>query len=278
MGISTISKIVKEVCQAIWSTMHLECIPIPTKESWESIASGFEVTANFPHCIGAVDGKHCRVVCPFESGSMYYNYKEYYSVVLMAVADSKYRFTFVQIGSYGKDCDSSVFKQSTLWKSIETGSQQLPEEKCLPGTESPMVPYFLVGDAAFGLHKHLLRPFAGTHLTVEKKVFNYRLCRARRYVECAFGILTNKWRVFHRPLNVQPHFATDIIKACIVLHNYVRDRDGYLVEDTTSIVGLEDITGEIITRGGLSANNVRKIMCEYFMSSIGSVSWQMAKI
>lgn len=55
-----------------------------------------------------------------------------------------------------------------MWKSIESGSHTLPEDTCLPGTESPKVPHFFVGDAAFGLHKHLLRPYGGTHLTVEK--------------------------------------------------------------------------------------------------------------
>ena len=227
----------------------MECIPSPTREIWESIASDFETITNFPHCIGAVDGKHVRLTCPFRSVSMYFNYKDYYSVVLMAVADSKYRFVFVNVGSYGKDCDSSIFKRSSLWQSIESNIQPLPEDKCLPGTESSKLPYFFVEDEAFGLHRHLLRPFGETHLTPEKRIFNYRLCRARRYVECAFGILSNKWRIFHRPLNVEPDFDVDIIKACTVLHNFVRERDGFLVEDITTITGLEDLPREHAIRG-----------------------------
>lgn len=104
---------------------------------------------------------------------MYFNYKDYYSVVLMAVADSRYRFVFIDVGSYEKDCDSSIFKRSSLWQSIESNTQPLPTEKCLPGTESPKVPYFFLGDEAFGLHRHLPRPFGGTHLTREKRIFNY---------------------------------------------------------------------------------------------------------
>lgn len=61
--------------------------------------------------------------------------------------------------------------------------------------------------------------------------FNYRLSRARRYVECAFGILANKWRILHRAMNVQYEFATDIIKACCVLHNFVLNRDGVQASD-----------------------------------------------
>ncbi|KAJ8949391.1 hypothetical protein NQ318_007487 [Aromia moschata] len=77
LGISTISKIVKCVCSSIWYVMLRECIPPPTKEKWESIAMEYEIRANFPHCLGAVDGKHIRITNP--SGSMYYNYKGYSS-------------------------------------------------------------------------------------------------------------------------------------------------------------------------------------------------------
>lgn len=87
--------------------MKQECIqPITT--------SGFESVANFPHCIGAVDGKHVRVVAPIESGSMHFNYKEYNSIVLMGIADSNYRLIYVNIGNYGKDCDFDFKKNSVM--------------------------------------------------------------------------------------------------------------------------------------------------------------------
>lgn len=154
-------------------------MPELTKEKWEAIASGFEKSAQFPHCLGAVDGKHIRIISSIHSGSMYYNYKEYYSVVLLAVVDANYRLVYVYVGSYGKECDSSIFKDSILWKSIKSNKLELPDEKCLPGTENPKLPYFFVGDEAFGLNKHLMRPFGGIHLTLNKRIFNYRLCRAR---------------------------------------------------------------------------------------------------
>jgi len=85
----------------------------------------------------------------------------------------------------------------------------------------------LIDDEAFGLHKNLLRPYPGRGLTQKKKNFNYSLSRAQRYVECAFGILANKWRVLHSAILVEPDFADDVIKACCILHNYDRRRDGY---------------------------------------------------
>lgn len=83
--------------------------------------------------------------------------------------------------------------------------------------------------------------------------------------------MSNKWRIFHRRINVEPDFAVDIVKACIVLHNFVRDRDGYLPEDTTTLSGLEDLPREAIARGRLQANDVRKILSKYFLTHIGAV-------
>lgn len=70
---------------------------------WLEIANKFEVSANFPHCVSAVDGKHIRVIKPNKSGSMFLNYKHYFSIVLMAVADSDYNFIYINVGAYGKE-------------------------------------------------------------------------------------------------------------------------------------------------------------------------------
>lgn len=278
MGISTVSKIVRDVCDIIWSSLLEEFIPKLTKERCESVATGFEKRANFFHCIGAVDGKHIRIVKPDFSGSLYYNYKSFFSVVLMAVADSNYRFTYVDVGAYGSECDSSIFKESSLWKSIQEKSLELPPAKPLPGTEAPNVPYFLIGDEAFGLNTNLLRPFGGKELSQKKRIFNYRLSRARRYVECSFGILTNKWRILHRPLNVKTDFAVSIVKACVVLHNFVRERDGYNFEDTMMVVGMNELQAQPSVQGGRAANDIRNFLSDYFLTEEGKVSWQMSKI
>ena len=60
---------------------------------WLSIATVFMKEANFPNCNGAIDGKHIKINYPTPSGSLYYNYKKYYSIVLLAVVDAYYRLT-----------------------------------------------------------------------------------------------------------------------------------------------------------------------------------------
>ena len=86
----------------------------------------------------------------------------------------------------------------------------------------------------------------------------YRLCRARRYVECAFGILSNKWRIFQRPLNVSPEFAVVIVKVCVVLHNFVRERAGYKSEEALTVTGLEDVPDGQPVRGGVDSEQCKE--------------------
>ena len=67
---------------------------------------------------------------------------------------------------------------------------------------------------------------------------------------CAFGILGNKWRIFQRPLNISPGCAVVIVDACVVLGNFVRERDAYKFEDALTMTSLEDVPDGQSVRGG----------------------------
>jgi len=70
----------------------------------------------------------------------------------------------------------------------------------------------------------------------------------------------------------------DIVKACIVLHNFVLERDGYKFEDALTVTGLEDAPEGQSVRGELTANRVRNKVADYFLTDAGAASWQMSKI
>jgi len=61
---------------------------------------------------------------------------------------------------------------------------------------------------------------------------------------------------FPGPLNVSPHFEVVIVKASVVLHNFVRKR-GHKFEDALTVTGLEDVRDGQSVRGVLTANSVR---------------------
>lgn len=65
IGVNTVSKIVSETCEALWNSLHESVMPPPNEETWLRIASEFEKKWNFPHCIGAIDGKHVVIQVRF---------------------------------------------------------------------------------------------------------------------------------------------------------------------------------------------------------------------
>lgn len=83
LGRSTIGNIVRETCQVLWKILQPEEMPIPNPDQWTEIANKFYLKATFPNCAGAVDSKHIRCIKPNNSGSMYYNYKNFFSIVLI---------------------------------------------------------------------------------------------------------------------------------------------------------------------------------------------------
>ena len=82
-----------------------------------------------------------------------------------------------------------------------------------------------MGDEAFPLKKYLLRPYPGVLARNDesKQLYNYRLSRALRVVENAFGILTQNFRLFYGRIQLSLENADKVILATCVLHNYVRN-------------------------------------------------------
>lgn len=271
MSKSTIAIIVQETCQAIWNSLKAREMPQPTEHQWLEIAEEFYAKTNFPNCVGTIDGKHVRCRNPLNSGSQYFNYKKYFSVILMAIADANLCFVAIDVGAYGKAGDSTIFRDSPLGRQLYSGQLNLPPPRCLPNMDNYPQPFVLVGDEAFRIHRNLLRPYPQRQLNPRKRVFNYRLSRCRRSVECAFGLLANKWRVFHSLILVQPNSIDNIIKACCVLHNFVRRRDGINFDDTQThpFVDVTD-AGPTARADGLET---REFFANYFMES-GAVPFQ----
>ena len=127
----------------------------------KKIAEKFKTMWQFPHCLGAIDGKHIRVKKPALSGALYHNYKGYFSIPLLAVDDADYRFLWVNVGGVGHMSDSQIFLQSDLYHSLDGGT--FPRPAPCPLTNAPEdtlnIPYYLVGDEAFALKDYLMKPF-----------------------------------------------------------------------------------------------------------------------
>ena len=221
---NTISKFVPEVCRAIVEEYKNEVFQTPTTPAeWKRVADEFRDRWNCPHCCGAIDGKHVCLKQPKGSGSLFFNYKGFFSIVLLAVVDASYKFLWADVGANGSSSDCGVYNRSELEPALREGYIGFPDPEPLPNDDKDF-PYFLVGDDAFPLRAYMMKPFSHRYMNKEERIFNYRLSRARRVVENAFGILANRFRCLLGQLETVPDTAIDIVKACLCLHNLMRIR------------------------------------------------------
>ncbi len=258
-----------------------------TSEEWKEVSNGFLSKWNYPCCIGALDGKHIAIKKPNNSGSQYFNYKGFLSILLFALASHDYKIFYVDVGAPGRSGDAGIFNDDTLKKKMDDGTICFPEPEELQGTES-QCNYHLIGDDAFPLRKDIMKPYPFRQLDFEQHVFNYRLSRARRVVENAFGILANRFRVFLTTIALEPSKITNVVLAACCLHNM-------LIDEQPTYISAVDQENENHQEGGgcwrtdlrlesmektktrncsLSAKTQRQLLKTYFNSKSGSVSWQ----
>lgn len=169
-----------------------------------------------------------------------------------------------------------------MGKMFETNELNVPPNKPLSQNTEPL-PYTIVADAAFPLKSYLLKPYSKVKLVNNdpNKIFNYRLSRARRTVENAFGILRARFRVFQGPLQVQPYMADKIVLAACCLHNLLtrdtQENEEILTEETDCGSTFRNI-GPTHRNPSQEAVQVREAYKNYFVSLEGQVPWQIQAI
>ena len=143
---NTISMFIPEVCHAIVEEYAEEVFRTPTTtDGWLEIAQGFQDKWNFPHICGALDGKHVAIRKPKHSGSIYYNYKGFFSIVMLVLCD---------VGSPGSQSDCGIY-DSPMFQGIQDETIKLPPPQPLPN-DTDDNPFFFIGDDAFPLRQHML--------------------------------------------------------------------------------------------------------------------------
>ncbi|XP_050307342.1 uncharacterized protein LOC126747932 [Anthonomus grandis grandis] len=280
--------IIPETCKIIYEQLKNEYLKFPTtKEEWNSIAKDFENKWHFINCGGALDGKHIRITSPAGSGALYYNYKHFYSIVLMALVNANYEFIYVDVGKNGRMSDAGVIEYTEFYRRLSEDALNLPDN-----TETTEhLNYVFVCDEAFALHRHILKPYPQKDLNFEKRIYNYRLSRARNVVENAFGLIASRFRILHTCINLNVSKAKYIILAICVLHNYLRRHSSSYITSSTldkensethEIEGgdwrqqnyeITSLKQNIVRNVPLEAKQNRENYLRYFLGK-GKIAWQ----
>lgn len=166
---------------------------------------------------------------------------------------------YIDVGANGRISDGGVFKNSSFHRALKSDGNalEIPAPCTLPGGDVEL-PYVLVGDDAFAMGEHLMKPYAHKNLSGVERIFNYRLSRARRTIENAYGILAARFRIFHKPLLLNPQKCRTVTKAACVLHNFLIDRNNTSNYIQPGLVDEYDPTGRLIPgswRQDISENN-----------------------
>ena len=184
------------------------------------VANGFEQYSTsqlIRGCVGCIDGYLATTTKPTMKDSnnnpraFYSGHYGVYGLNIQAVCDRRSRFIFFGVVAPGKCGDQVAFERTPLLQFI----RDLPAG------------YFLIGDAAYSVGESMLTPFTGGHRNDPiKDAYNFFLSQLRIRIEMAFGLLTNKWRILHSPLQTNLARCSDILMACARLHNFCIDEDG----------------------------------------------------
>ena len=257
------------------------------------MANQFQDRWNFPHCLGALDGKHVHIRPPANSGSTFFNYKHTFSIVLLGLVGPDYTFLYVDVGTNRRVSDGGIFAQSSLCRALNENLLNLPDATPLPGNDT-VHPYYFVADEAFPLRKEIMKPYARRNMTAEERIFNYRLSRARRVVENAFGVLANRFRVFLTTIALSPEKVTKVVLCACALHNFlIRHQSARHVYSPPDAVDNENPVSHTLIPGAwrssttlsqvtrcrstnvtLAAKAVRETLKDYCNSAHGEVAWQ----
>ncbi|KAF0685529.1 protein ALP1-like, partial [Aphis craccivora] len=147
---------------------------------------------------------------------------------LLACCDADGLFTMIETSYAGRNSDEGIFKASAMKYWIQSGELDNTTPSPLTYDENySSFPYYFVVDEAFPLSRYLMILYPRSVLANVKRIYNYRISRARKTIECTFGMVCEKFAVLNGHIRIrEPVNVNFVIKAACVLHNYVRKLEG----------------------------------------------------
>ena len=166
--------------------------------------------------MGAIDGSHVRIKAPIDSAPAYFSRYQQHDFIIQAIVNGKKVFIDFVCGFPGSMHDGRVLRRSTIFGRAEQGDILTLPTVNVNGHE--IGPY-LLGDSAYLLCPWLMKPYPEGTRDPNEVTFNKELSSGRVKVECAFGILKNRWRILQKRFDSAISFAIKTTVACAVLHN-----------------------------------------------------------
>ncbi|CAJ1959281.1 unnamed protein product [Cylindrotheca closterium] len=202
--------------------------PLPqyfAENNWpaiERLAFPFAEKTNgiFYGVFAALDGLAVRIKGPrideVPDPGNYYCRKGFFALNVQAMCDKAKYFLWCFPANKGSTHDSTAFANSTLFDILRSKAEELRKRDL-----------FVAGDSAYGLTSFLMTPYDKEEMKHDdldmKDAFNFYLSSCRIYIECAFGELVMRWGILWRTLHFRLKKCMEIIRVCMLLHNFILD-------------------------------------------------------
>ena len=217
VGRSTVLEAVQDVVEALFNLRN-DYIKFPfTEEETRRCTETFQNVSDLPNKVGAIDGSHIKISAPPDSAVDYFSRYQQHDFIVQAIVDGRKPFLDFASGFPGSMHDARVLRNSTIFDLAEHDQILTGPSVQIGGND--IKPY-LVGDSAYPLASWLQKPFPEATRDPEEIAFNKALSGARVAVECAFGMLKNRWCILEKRLDSKISFANEIAVAWAVLHNF----------------------------------------------------------
>ncbi|CAI6373046.1 unnamed protein product [Macrosiphum euphorbiae] len=197
----------------------------------------FYLKTGFPGVIGCLDCTHVAIVPPSKNLNleenrypeyMYVNRKNYHSINVQLICDSNLKILNVNALFPGSTHDAHVWNNSNVTNTL----QELHSRNYNN--------FFLLGDSGYPLRPWLLTPI--THpTTAAEELYNNKQMSTRSIIERCNGVLKMRFRCLFkdRVLHYKPEKSSQIINACVVLHNMCIEHNVPEIRETEGDIDTE---------------------------------------
>jgi hypothetical protein len=211
----SVSRSITEVTAALNQIMH-RWVKFPDNPADQSaVMQGFYKEFHFPGVLGAIDCTHVEIIAPPTDDPEYAEYhyvnrKGNHSVNVQLTCDVDMLILHVNALHPGSASDKIIFRESNLKAFLVQQHTANPNMHC-----------WLIGDSGYSLEPWMMTIDTSAQPGSPEERYNSRLMIARCTVERCNGLLKQRFRCLlkHRVLHYHPEQATQIINACVVLHN-----------------------------------------------------------
>ena len=212
----------------------------------------------------------------------------------MAITGPSYKCLYADVGTNGRVNDGDVWNKFGFSKVLENQELSIPNPRCLlSGVQGTS--FVLIGNDAFALESHIMKPYPQQNLTTERRVYHYRHRRGRRISENLFGILAKRWCIYHTIMLLEPTAVESVILVTLALHIMLMTSSTENIYYPAGLWDTEDVNRELtlglwrndncadsmfflekLTRdhnAPITAKEIRDTYSEYFMNE-GANQWQ----